>query len=156
MLEKAGLSAAENWIFSDGFVERLRFEIDPGWQATSPAPMLISREGTITTIEGSAEMRRWKSWSAQQSSRQGERLPLQLFRQMLTTRKKPTHDPRSAIPRTHDCSWFFCSHPIREGQAIRTAGVRRDPVRHRLRPRAARKSAGGLSHIENKALRPIG
>ena len=28
MLEKAGLASAENWIFSDGFAERLRFEID--------------------------------------------------------------------------------------------------------------------------------
>ena len=28
MLEKAGLGSAENWIFDDGFVERLRFEID--------------------------------------------------------------------------------------------------------------------------------
>src|ERR1700755_2747727 len=30
MLAKSGLQSAENWIFSDGFVERLRFEIDPG------------------------------------------------------------------------------------------------------------------------------
>src|SRR6266702_1352054 len=29
MLDKAGLSSTENFIFSDGFVERLRFEIDP-------------------------------------------------------------------------------------------------------------------------------
>jgi thiol-disulfide isomerase/thioredoxin len=68
MLEKAGLSAAENWIFSDGFVERLRFEIDPGWQGDIPRTMLISREGTITTIEGSAEMAEVEKWSAQQSS----------------------------------------------------------------------------------------
>src|SRR6185436_6855568 len=29
MLQKAGLGSAENWIFDDGFVERLRFEVDP-------------------------------------------------------------------------------------------------------------------------------
>src|SRR5258708_18455985 len=68
MLEKAGLSAAENWIFSDGFVERLRFEIDPGWQGDIPRTMLISREGTITTIEGSAEMAEGETGSAHQSS----------------------------------------------------------------------------------------
>ena len=26
---EAGLAGAENWMFSDGFVERLRYEIDP-------------------------------------------------------------------------------------------------------------------------------
>ena len=62
MLDKAGLSAAENWIFSDGFVERLRYEIDPGWQGDIPRTVLIARDGKITTIEGIvdiAEVRRW-------------------------------------------------------------------------------------------------
>lgn len=66
MLEKSGLGSAENWIFSDGFVERLRFEIDPRWQGDIPRSMLISSEGTITTIEGSAEMADLEKWSAQQ------------------------------------------------------------------------------------------
>jgi thiol-disulfide isomerase/thioredoxin len=66
MLEKSGLSSAENWIFSDGFVERLRFEIDPNWQGDIPRTMLISREGTITTIEGSAEITDLEKWSDQQ------------------------------------------------------------------------------------------
>jgi hypothetical protein len=51
MLEKAGLGSAENWIFSDGFVERLRFEIDPAWQGEIPRTLLIARDGTVTTIE---------------------------------------------------------------------------------------------------------
>jgi hypothetical protein len=66
MLEKSGLRSAENWIFSDGFVERLRFEIDPTWQGDIPRTMLISREGTITTVEGSAEMTDLQKWSDQQ------------------------------------------------------------------------------------------
>jgi thiol-disulfide isomerase/thioredoxin len=66
MLERAGLQAAENWIFSDGFVERLRFEIDPGWQGDIPRTLLISRDGTIKTIEGSAEIRDLEKWSDQQ------------------------------------------------------------------------------------------
>jgi thiol-disulfide isomerase/thioredoxin len=66
MLEKSSLSSAENWIFSDGFVERLRFEIDPSWQGDIPRTMLISREGTITTIEGSAEITDLEKWSDQQ------------------------------------------------------------------------------------------
>jgi hypothetical protein len=66
MLEKAGLWPAENWIFSDGFVERLRFEIDPAWQGDIPRTLLIARDGTVTTIEGSAEIPELEKWSAQQ------------------------------------------------------------------------------------------
>jgi thiol-disulfide isomerase/thioredoxin len=66
MLEKAGLGAAENWLFADGFVERLRFEIDPAWQGEIPRTLLIARDGTVTTIEGSAEIPDLEKWSAQQ------------------------------------------------------------------------------------------
>jgi thiol-disulfide isomerase/thioredoxin len=66
MLEKAGLGSAENWIFSDGFVERLRFEIDPAWQGEIPRTLLIAGDGTVTTIEGSAEIPDLEKWSAQQ------------------------------------------------------------------------------------------
>lgn len=68
MLERAGLQAADNWIFDDGFVERLRFEIDPAWQGDIPRTILISRDGTITTIEGAAEIRELEKWSDQQVS----------------------------------------------------------------------------------------
>jgi thiol-disulfide isomerase/thioredoxin len=63
MLQKSGLSAAENWIFSDGFAERLRFEVDPGWQGDIPRTVLISRDGAITTIEGSFEIAELEKWS---------------------------------------------------------------------------------------------
>ena len=63
MLQKSGLSSAENWIFSDGYAERLRFEIDPSWQGDIPRTMLISRDGEVTTIEGSAEIADLEKWS---------------------------------------------------------------------------------------------
>ena len=66
MLQNAGLSSAENWIFSDGFAERLRFEIDPAWQGDIPRTMLISGKGEITTIEGSAEPAMLEKWSNDQ------------------------------------------------------------------------------------------
>jgi thiol-disulfide isomerase/thioredoxin len=66
MLERAGLGSAENWIFSDGFVERLRFEIDPAWQGEIPRTLLIARDGTVTTIEGSAEIPDLEKWLVQQ------------------------------------------------------------------------------------------
>jgi thiol-disulfide isomerase/thioredoxin len=63
MLQKSGLASAENWIFSDGFAERLRFEIDATWQGDIPRTVLISREGALTTIEGSAEIAELEKWS---------------------------------------------------------------------------------------------
>jgi thiol-disulfide isomerase/thioredoxin len=68
MLKKSGLSSAENWIFSNGFVERLRFEIDPKWQGDIPRTLLISRDGKITTIEGSAEMTDLEKWLKPQTA----------------------------------------------------------------------------------------
>jgi thiol-disulfide isomerase/thioredoxin len=68
MLDKAGLGAAENWLFADGFVERLRFEIDPAWQGEIPRTLLIARDGTVTTIEGSAEIPDLEKWSARQKA----------------------------------------------------------------------------------------
>jgi thiol-disulfide isomerase/thioredoxin len=68
MLQNAGLSSADNWIFSDGFVERLRFEIDPAWQGDIPRTMLISRNGEIITIEGSATAAALEKWSDEQNS----------------------------------------------------------------------------------------
>jgi len=66
MLQKAGLGSAENWIFDDGFVERLRFEIDPAWQGDIPRTMLIAGDGSITAIEGSADMGELTKWVKEQ------------------------------------------------------------------------------------------
>ena len=68
MLEKSGLASAENWIFNDAFVERLRFEIDPGWQGDIPRTLLISAGGEITTMEGTAEMADIEKWSSEQAA----------------------------------------------------------------------------------------
>jgi thiol-disulfide isomerase/thioredoxin len=66
MLQNAGLAAAENWLFSDGFAERLRYEIDPAWQGDIPRTILISRDGDSMTIEGSAEPAALQKWSDEQ------------------------------------------------------------------------------------------
>ena len=62
MLAKTGLAGAENWIFSDDFVERLRFEINPRWRGEIPMTMLIARDGKITTIEGVADPAQVRAW----------------------------------------------------------------------------------------------
>jgi hypothetical protein len=66
MLKDAGLASAENWMFSDAFAERLRYEIDPAWQGDIPRTILISRNGNIATIEGSAEPAALRRWSDEQ------------------------------------------------------------------------------------------
>jgi thiol-disulfide isomerase/thioredoxin len=66
MLKGAGLSAAENWMFSDGFAERLRYEVDPAWQGDIPRTILISGKGDMVTIEGSAEPSMLQKWSDEQ------------------------------------------------------------------------------------------
>lgn len=62
MLRKAGLSSVENWTFSDGFVERLRFEIDPAWHGDIPRTMLIARDGKVTTVEGIIDLAAVRKW----------------------------------------------------------------------------------------------
>ncbi|MGJ5200020.1 TlpA family protein disulfide reductase [Bradyrhizobium sp. HKCCYLRH1030] len=66
MLDKAGLTTAENFIFNDGYIERLRFEIDPSWQGDIPRTILVTREGAVSTIEGSAEIGDLDKWSSEQ------------------------------------------------------------------------------------------
>ncbi len=62
MLDQAGLGGAENWTFGDGFVEPLRYEIDPQWRGEIPRTVLIGRDGVAMILEGVAdfdEIRRW-------------------------------------------------------------------------------------------------
>ena len=62
MLAETGLAPAENWTFSDGFVERLRYEIDPHWRGEIPRTMLIARDGATTIIEGVADLDSVRAW----------------------------------------------------------------------------------------------
>jgi hypothetical protein len=66
MLDKSGLAKADNWIFDDGFVERLRYEIDPRWQGELPIIWLIGRDGARTRIEGVADLAKVREWLAAQ------------------------------------------------------------------------------------------
>lgn len=68
MLAKSGLGTAENWMFDDDFVERLRFEIDPHWQGDIPRTLLIERDGASTTIDGVADFAKVASWWKEQTA----------------------------------------------------------------------------------------
>jgi thiol-disulfide isomerase/thioredoxin len=68
MLQETGLAGAENWMFEDGFVERLRYEVDRKWHGEIPRTMLIARDGATTIIEGSADMEAVNTWLNGQSA----------------------------------------------------------------------------------------
>ncbi len=61
-LAKTGLAGAENWMFADDFVERLRFEINPRWRGEIPITLMIARDGKTTTIEGIADTAQVRDW----------------------------------------------------------------------------------------------
>jgi thiol-disulfide isomerase/thioredoxin len=69
MLEQSGLSSrAENWMFSDDFVERLRYEIDPQWSGDIPRTLLVAADGTVSSLEGVADFARISAWLDAQSA----------------------------------------------------------------------------------------
>jgi thiol-disulfide isomerase/thioredoxin len=67
-LAKTGLAGAENWMFADDFVERLRFEINPQWRGEIPITLLIAGDGKTTKIEGAADLAEVRTWLDAQKS----------------------------------------------------------------------------------------
>ena len=61
-LDKAGLGTAESWSFADRFVERLRYEIDPGWAGELPRTLLIGRDGARRVLSGTADLAQVRAW----------------------------------------------------------------------------------------------
>jgi thiol-disulfide isomerase/thioredoxin len=61
-LERAGLSGAESWSFTDRFYERLRYEIDPAWMGELPRTVLIARDGHVTALPGVADLSKVRAW----------------------------------------------------------------------------------------------
>jgi thiol-disulfide isomerase/thioredoxin len=68
MVSQAGLASTENWAFGDTFAERLRYEIDPKWQGDIPRTVLIGKDGSARTIEGSAKPADLEKWAKGQGA----------------------------------------------------------------------------------------
>jgi hypothetical protein len=68
MLAQTGLQAIDNWMFSDSFLERLRYEIDPKWAGELPMTLLIARDGTTRVIVGPADLANVRAWIAAQAT----------------------------------------------------------------------------------------
>jgi hypothetical protein len=71
MLDEAGLGNAESWVFTDQFVEPLRYEIDPQWSGEIPRTMLIASDGTTSVIEGAVDFGAIRDWLDDQRARSG-------------------------------------------------------------------------------------
>jgi len=61
-LDKTGLANVESWVFGDGFLERLRYEIDPRWRGEIPQTYLIGRDGEVSSLEGVADLEKVRDW----------------------------------------------------------------------------------------------
>jgi hypothetical protein len=68
MLDKAGLTTAENWTF-DAMSERLRWEVDPEWQGELPMTILITADGSTRTTLGAMDMKDVEAWLRAQARR---------------------------------------------------------------------------------------
>lgn len=65
-IAKAGLAGTEQWAFAEAHTDRLRFEIDPGWQGELPYTLLIGRDGAVSSFSGSADFGMLAGWIAGQ------------------------------------------------------------------------------------------
>lgn len=55
VLDGYGLSAAESWVFAHPHVQRLRYEIDPGWYGELPRSYLYDPDHRRQTVSGAIE-----------------------------------------------------------------------------------------------------
>jgi thiol-disulfide isomerase/thioredoxin len=61
-LIKDRLEFAENWIFTDSFEEKLRYEVDPHWHGEMPYTVLIGRDGSVSNFLGLANFAKLRDW----------------------------------------------------------------------------------------------
>lgn len=66
-LARAGLDKSESWSFTDSFLERLRYEIDPAWSGELPRTVMIDRVGKATVLPGVADLAKVRAWLDAQS-----------------------------------------------------------------------------------------
>jgi len=51
-LEKAGLAGVAQYGFADDFLERLYFEVDPGWRGELPFTAMVDAGGKLVAVAG--------------------------------------------------------------------------------------------------------
>ncbi len=72
-LRGTGLIGADNWIFADSYVEKLRFQIDPAWRGELPRSYLYRPTGRRQAISGALKVKTLLDWRRTVSARPSER-----------------------------------------------------------------------------------
>jgi thiol-disulfide isomerase/thioredoxin len=70
---KAGIGNAENWLLSDAFAERVRYEVNPQWIGELPHTALIAGDGRTSFVSGVVDMPEIERWLRAQAPGKGGR-----------------------------------------------------------------------------------
>ena len=62
VLKHYALQRAESWVFSDSYVERLRYEIDTQWYGELPRTYFFDASGTATAVSGKIQLEPTETW----------------------------------------------------------------------------------------------
>lgn len=68
-LRRHQIARAENWVFADGFEEKLRFEIDRKWYGELPRTYFFQADGTARARSGRVDAATIEAWLAATQSR---------------------------------------------------------------------------------------
>jgi thiol-disulfide isomerase/thioredoxin len=93
VLQRHGLAGAENWVFADEFVERLRHEIDPDWRGELPRAYLHGANGTAITVTGRLVAGKLEDWLGAQSPPPGAATSGRLEARSARAPTSPLGDP---------------------------------------------------------------
>ncbi|BAZ93246.1 hypothetical protein TspCOW1_18280 [Thiohalobacter sp. COW1] len=61
-LRKYGFEPARHWIFAEAFVERLRYDVDPGWGGELPRTYLVAAGEEPIGVSGRLDRERFDAW----------------------------------------------------------------------------------------------
>lgn len=68
-IARTGIGGAENWMFGDAFLERLRFEVSPQWGGELPYTVMVDAAGQVQATAGVMEQSVLRAWVSKQAQR---------------------------------------------------------------------------------------
>ncbi len=66
---RTGIGTAEQWMFADSFLERLRFEVSPQWGGELPYTVMIDAGGVAQASAGVMDLGALRAWITRQPRR---------------------------------------------------------------------------------------
>ncbi len=68
-IARTGIGTAEQWMFADSFLERLRFEVSPQWGGELPYTVMIDAGGTVQSTSGVMDLQVLRAWTDRHARR---------------------------------------------------------------------------------------